>query len=546
MIKNKILHKGELSTGLAMLALTISVVGLIVGFNLALTQPQTSKSEAQSLSMPTFSKNTSNSAVTVLTSSVENRSGFSNQYVLNGTLCFNSPPPSASSYRVRVGNINNQADLGASVIRNVTNGNSVKCGSGSMTIGAVFNKPTTGLSTFAQATYTVWVDADFSLSDDEIGTVIFEIPNSPTPAQTATPMPTRDPNATSTPIPFPSPIKFTPTSTPTQPPTPTPTTGPGPISGTVTVTGADATYDFVTVVKCAIVNINAAQIVPDLSNCNDDIGNLKTSFRSSYDYQFSDNDDPTTPFIVYAYVTKDGNSIKESNRAIDCPSSLQNVQHPYMCIVRGNSRQNFNINLNGSVTPPPGSDNVIPLYVAVYNAGSTKITAINARTCLATSTSTCGVTTTEATPADKLAPQTSAFWTNEIEKVAGGSFQLELWGTFETSGEGPKRIFNDPPFPADTSSLYGSTTKRLYDSGQNSSESTQDMLSEVQATDVDLNGCINSRDFSQIVARYYEEVTPDKPIAHDINKDGIVNGVDLSYLYPNWLAGNCRLETPTP
>lgn len=535
--------KGELSILLSLLALTIAVVGMTVGFNISQQDVQNRATEAFSLPSPTF-ESSQNSAITLSNVNIEPRSGSSTQYILNGSLCFNASPPNNGSFRVKVGR---SQELGSSVLRQIGNANLAKCGSGTMPIGAVFNEPSTSASTLALTSFEVWVDASWTLSEDTIGSVFFDLPSSPTPAGTATPLPTRDPNATRTPTPRPTVFE----QPVTLPPSPVP---PGPIFGTVTVHGADEEYDFIRVVRCDIKDLNAPLI--ESKDC-EATGNLKTSFRSSYDYRHSISDDPTKSLLVYAEVMKTGQPVMFSNRRIDCPTSPQNVEREYMCVVRGASRQNFNINLSGS-GGGGGGENSITINIRLYNYGSLKATHVNARLCLVESENTCAATVTETVPDNLLKPgngtagadnpENYGRWIDQaVPKVeADKQHQLEIWGTFEGDKEGVKRVSRAIPAQVETITIAQAAVAIWHSGVVGDSSDLKMITNESELADINSDGCVNANDFSRIVSNYYSEAEPNEYSPEDINLDGVVNGVDLSYIYPNWLSGNCRLNNPTP
>ena len=63
-------------------------------------------------------------------------------------------------------------------------------------------------------------------------------------------------------------------------------------------------------------------------------------------------------------------------------------------------------------------------------------------------------------------------------------------------------------------------------------------LTEIQASDVNSDGCTNGSDFSEVVNQYATELEPAEQNRKDVNGDGVINSIDIEYTLSNLNKGD--------
>ncbi|MFQ5452058.1 MAG: dockerin type I domain-containing protein, partial [Candidatus Paceibacterota bacterium] len=203
-------------------------------------------------------------------------------------------------------------------------------------------------------------------------------------------------------------------------------------------------------------------------------------------------------------------------------------------------------------TPTPAPESLlIPLATYVKNSGKHRITKLKAQICLKDDPNSCAQTASENVPPNKLHPGDVNLWYGiEIPKVNNtDEFQLYMWADFVGDVTPIEQVFPSQfrGFPGNMRALinHGRPVQLWYEGID--AESDQSEFADIsQAVDIDNNACINSIDASLIIKNYFEESTEEKQLDEDVNLDGIVNGMDFSYLNAYWGQGDdCAYNSPS-
>lgn len=189
-----------------------------------------------------------------------------------------------------------------------------------------------------------------------------------------------------------------------------------------------------------------------------------------------------------------------------------------------------------TATPTEGEDeedeDVYYAQISLYNSSSKKIVHVKTRSCAN------GVTCVDDEGDVEIPPRTRALLRFKLGNILPDTefFTVRVYVRLE--GEEEERGLTSPLTVDEPQNVY-------YDLKISDTKVEGTGETELQASDVSGNQCVNADDATKVIGKLAEFTEPDQCIPEDINCDGVVNTLDLSVIISNFNGGpGCAANQP--
>ena len=193
---------------------------------------------------------------------------------------------------------------------------------------------------------------------------------------------------------------------------------------------------------------------------------------------------------------------------------------------------------NATSTPVPSDDDddededTYYAMLSLYNNSSHKIVHVKTRSCAN------GTTCVDDEGDVEIDPGTRELITFKLGNITPQTrfFTVRVYVTLE--GEDEERGLNNALNVDEPQSVY-------YDLKVSNTKVEGTAETELEASDVSGNQCVNADDATRVISKLAEFTSPDQCLPEDINCDGVVNTLDLSVIISNLNGGSgCYANKP--